>query len=53
MVQDKIRKAETQVKDGLSAVRSTLRVLKDEIRDHKVKLELLERRYLEHIERAD
>jgi hypothetical protein len=53
MVQDKIRKAETQVKDGLSAVRSTLRVLKNEIRDHKVKLELLERRYLEHIERAD
>jgi hypothetical protein len=53
MVQDKIRKAETQVKDGLSAVRSTLRVLKDEIRDHKVKLELLERRYCEYIERAD
>ncbi|WP_315795195.1 hypothetical protein [Paenibacillus sp. BIC5C1] len=53
MVQDKIRKAETQVKDGLSAVRSTMRVLKDEIRDHKVKLEHLERRYLEHIERAD
>ncbi|MFB8373318.1 hypothetical protein [Paenibacillus taichungensis] len=53
MVQDKIRKAENQVKDGLSAVRSTMRVLKDEIRDHKVKLEHLERRYLEHIERAD
>jgi len=53
MVQDKIRKAETQVKDGLSAVRSTLRLLKDEIRDHKMKLELLERRYCEHIERAD
>ncbi|WP_408894590.1 hypothetical protein [Paenibacillus taichungensis] len=53
MVQDKIRKAETQVKDGLSAVRSTMRVLKEEIRDHKVKLEHLERRYLEHIERAD
>ncbi|MGW7160558.1 hypothetical protein [Paenibacillus taichungensis] len=53
MVQDKIRKAETQVKDGLSAVRSTLRVLKDEIRDHKVKLELLERRYCEYIERAN
>ncbi|MFE6073006.1 hypothetical protein ACFVQB_00875 [Paenibacillus sp. NPDC057886] len=53
MVQDKIRKAETQVKDGLSAVRSTLRVLKNEIREHKVKLELLERRYCEHIERAD
>ncbi|CAM2994898.1 hypothetical protein HP548_10570 [Paenibacillus taichungensis] len=52
MVQDKIRKAETQVKDGLSAVRSTLHVLKDEIRDHKVKLELLERRYSEYIERA-
>lgn len=29
MVQDKIRKAETQVKDGLSAVRSTMRVLKN------------------------
>lgn len=53
MVQDKIRKAETQVKDGLSAVRSTLHVLKDEIRDHKVKLELLERRYSEYIERAN
>ncbi|NEU59768.1 hypothetical protein [Paenibacillus sp. ALJ109b] len=53
MVQDKIRKAETQVKDGLSAVRSTLRVLKDEIRDHKVKLELLGRRYCEYIERAN
>ncbi|MEC0110632.1 hypothetical protein P4H27_27035 [Paenibacillus taichungensis] len=53
MVQDKIRKAETQVMDGLSAVRGTLRVLKDEIRDHKVKLELLERRYCEYIERAD
>lgn len=53
MVQDKIRKAETQVKDGLNAVRSTLRVLKDEIRDHKVKLELLERRYCEYIERAN
>ncbi|QLG41602.1 hypothetical protein HW560_28100 [Paenibacillus sp. E222] len=53
MVQDKIRKAETQVKDGLSAVRSTLRVLKNEIQDHKMKLELLERRYCEHIERVD
>lgn len=31
MVQDKIRKAETQVKDGLSAVRSTMRVLKNQI----------------------
>ncbi|WP_413377143.1 hypothetical protein [Paenibacillus taichungensis] len=53
MVQDKIRKAETQVKDGLSAVRSTLRVLKNEIREHKVMLELLERKYCEHVERAD
>jgi hypothetical protein len=53
MVQDKIRKAETQVKDGLSAVRSTLRVLNNEIREHKVKLELLERRYREHVEQAD
>lgn len=31
MVQDKIRKAETQVKDGLSAVRSTMRVLRNQI----------------------
>ncbi|SEA16921.1 hypothetical protein [Paenibacillus sp. 276b] len=53
MVQDKIRKAETQVKDGLSAVRSTMRVLKNQIREHKVMLELLERRYCEHIERAN
>lgn len=53
MVQDKIRKAESQVKDGLSAVRSTMRVLKNQIREHKVMLELLERRYCEHIERAD
>ncbi|RAJ01310.1 hypothetical protein DET54_102801 [Paenibacillus pabuli] len=53
MVQDKIRKAETQVKDGLSAVRSTLRVLKDEIQNHKMKLEHLERRYCEHIERVN
>ncbi|SEL57545.1 hypothetical protein [Paenibacillus sp. OK003] len=53
MVQDKIRKAETQVKDGLNAVRSTMRVLKNQIQEHKVKLEHLERRYCEHIERAD
>lgn len=53
MVQDKIRKAETQVKDGLSAVQSTLVVLKDEIQNHQMKLELLERRYCEYIERAD
>jgi hypothetical protein len=53
MVQDKIRKAETQVKDGLRAVRSTLLLLKSEIREHREKLELLERRYREHVEQAD
>lgn len=53
MVQDKIRKAETQVKDGLRAVRSTLLLLKSEIREHREKLEVLERRYREHVEQAD
>ncbi|WP_405156159.1 hypothetical protein [Paenibacillus sp. FSL K6-0108] len=53
MVQDKIRKAETQVKDGLSAVRSTLHVLRNEIQEHRVKLKLLDRSYHERVERAD
>ncbi|OPG98313.1 hypothetical protein B2I21_08100 [Chryseobacterium mucoviscidosis] len=53
MVQDKIRNAETQVKDGLRAVRSTLLLLNSEIREHREKLEVLERRYREHVEQAD
>ncbi|MHA7581515.1 hypothetical protein ACX12E_14120 [Paenibacillus vandeheii] len=53
MVQDKIRNAETQVKDGLRAVRSTLLLLNSEIRERREKLEVLERRYREHVEQAD
>ncbi|MEC0128081.1 hypothetical protein [Paenibacillus pabuli] len=53
MVQDKIRKAEMQVKDGLSMVRKTLQVLKNGMREHQAQLELLERRYREYVERAD
>ncbi|MGC5771220.1 hypothetical protein [Paenibacillus pabuli] len=53
MVQDKIRKAEMQVKDGLNIVRKTMQVLKNGIRENQVQLELLERRYREYVERAD
>ncbi|OME99722.1 hypothetical protein BK124_09120 [Paenibacillus amylolyticus] len=53
MVQDKIRKAERQVKDGLSAVRKTMHVLRNEIRDHKAELEILDRKYHAYVEQAD
>ncbi|MNW67327.1 hypothetical protein D3C74_458980 [compost metagenome] len=53
MVQDKIRKAERQVKDGLSAVRQTMHVLSNEMRDHRAELERLEHTYHAYVEQAD
>ncbi|WP_145409409.1 hypothetical protein [Paenibacillus xylanexedens] len=53
MVQDKIRKAESQVQEGQSTIRRTMHVLKNEIRAHQASKESLERRYHQHIELAD
>jgi len=53
MVQDKIRKAESQVEDGRLTVRRTLHVLKNEIRNHERKVTQIEQQYRQYVEQAD